>query len=245
MVHGSLLQERVGTWSPKWKWRYVSLLFDQLIVKEANVGPDGVEETEPYSDGSIDGYDSDAGEFTRKGATHVTKAKWELSEFVVGDIEAKYDESGDLILYIEKRKFRDGFTYQQGVQSQRLVRLMRELRTSPALKVPVPYSKFEREDDARIAREEAREEALRKQKRERKVAFECLSSEQLCQVLLKSEQSAYAPVFARHKISGADAVEMGEEDLIEMGIRPGVKRRAILQAFESYKATGVAAGMFE
>jgi len=249
-MSGFLLQERVGTWSPKWKWRYVVLRNDELIVKEAIIRSGRPEDSEPESESSGESYDSDNSSFEHKEATHVTKVKWDVTEFVDGDIKASYDESGDLILYIENHKFRDGFKYQPGgplIPCHHLVSFMRDLRRELEDRhVSVPYSKFEREDDARTAREEEEAAALRKQRRERKVAFECLSSEQLCQVLLKSEQcSAHAPVFARYKISGADAVEMGEEDLTEMGIRPGVKRRAILNAFESYKATGVAAGMFE
>ena len=242
-MSGFLLQERVGTWSPKWKWRYVVLRVDELIVKEAIIRAGRPEDSEPESESSGESYDSDNSSFEHKEATHVTKVKWDFTEFVDGDIKASYDESGDLILHIKNHKFRDGFQ----APSATLVYFMRNLRRElEDHHVSVPYSKFEREDDARTAREEEEAAALRKQRRERKVAFECLSSEQLCQVLLKSEQcSAHAPVFARYKISGADAVEMGEEDLTEMGIRPGVKRRAILNAFESYKATGVAAGMFE
>ena len=135
-----------------------------------------------------------------------------------------------------------------GVQCQALVQLLRSLRKCTTIEIP--YTSFEeiiRQREAEAAAEAAAEEEERWQlerqrRRQRKVALENLTADDLNSVLLKSEQlSAYAEVFARYKISGVDAAEMDEGDLIEMGIGPAVKRRALLMAVESYKANGVAA----
>lgn len=229
-----LLHEWVGTKKgSSWKWRYVTYSpLTGLVIYDACIGPDGPEVPDIFRS--------------------EPKTSFSLDYLVEGDIKAGYGQSGDLILCIKNHKFRDGFRY-KGMQSQRLVEFMRMLRKvaqGDSLKFSVPYSDLEREDDARIARRLAVEEAAQEERLMRKVALEGLSREQLRRVLFKMEKESVvaegtASVFHEHAITGADAFEMSEADLIEMEIRPSVKRLKILKVFAGFKENGVKAELFE